>query len=246
MLRRRLQRWDLSSNSGVHDFVAISRHVAQRIHRYYGRNAFVVYPPVDWQSFQASEKDDGFYLMVTAFAPYKRVDLAIEAFNRLGVPLKIIGSGQDERRLKSTAGPTVELLGWGSDEMVRDYYGRCKAVIFPGEEDFGIVPLEAMACGKPVIAYGKGGVLETVLPINPGDGRDGSTSPDKQPTGVFFYEPTTEALAAAVRLFERHRKHFDPQAIRAHAAPFDRPMFKDTMRRLIAARVSELCSLRPC
>ncbi len=110
---------------------------------------------------------EGFYLVVTAFAPYKRVDLAIDAANWLGFRMKIIGSGQDEARLIRMAGPTVEFLGWQPDEVVREHYARCRALLFPGEEDFGIVPLEAMACGKPIIAYGKGGALETVVPLNP-------------------------------------------------------------------------------
>lgn len=152
LVRRPLQRWDVSSSDRVHFFVTISQHVARRIETYYGKKATVVYPPVNWRFFEASGKDEGFYLMVTALAPYKRVDLAIEASNRLGFPLKIIGSGQDENKLKRMAKRSVEFLGWQSDEVVRDFYTPCRALLFPGEEDFGIVPLEAMACGKPVIA----------------------------------------------------------------------------------------------
>src|SRR5437867_4541455 len=167
LVRARLQRWDVSSSNRVHSFVAISQHVARRIENHYGRKATVVYPPVNWHSFQASDKDQEFYLMVAARAPYKRVDLAIEAANQTGLRLKIIGSGQDEKRLKRLAHSNVEFLSWQPDHIVRDYYKRCRALIFPGEEDFGIVPLEAMACGKPVIAYGRGGALETVVPLNP-------------------------------------------------------------------------------
>lgn len=233
-IRNKLQSWDVASNDHVHGFIAISEYVAQRIQRCYGREATVVHPPVDWHSFQASDRDDGFYLMVAAFAPYKRIDLAIEAANTMGFRLKIIGAGQYEKRLRRMAGPTVELLGWQSDEVVREHYARCKALIFPGEEDFGIVPLEAMACGKPVIAYGKGGARETIVPINESI-RPLSSEPSVSfvPTGVFFYEQTVEALINAIRLFEHHAEHFEPEAIRAHVAPFDRAHFKEKMRSLI-------------
>ena len=231
LLRRGLQKWDIASSKRVHYFIAISHHVAERIRRYYGRKADVVYPPVDFDAFSVSERDDGFYLMVTAFAPYKRVDLAIDAFNALKKPLKIIGTGQEEKRLKTLAGPTIEFLGWQSDDLVRQYYGRCKALIFPGEEDFGIVPLEAMATGKPVIAFGKGGVLETVVPFN--------DPASKIFTGVLFSEQTAEALRQAVQLFERRHDTFDPQAIRTHVASFGREHFKTRIQALIDTRYQE-------
>src|SRR2546422_10962701 len=142
LVRARLQKWDVSSSDRVHSFVAISQHVARRIENHYGRKATVVYPPVNWHSFQASDKDEEFYLMVTALAPYKRVNLAIEAANRLGFPLKGIGSGQDEHKLKRLVKPQVEFLGWQSDAVVRDFYSRCRALLVPVDGDFGIVPLE--------------------------------------------------------------------------------------------------------
>ena len=246
LLRRRLQDWDVASSGRVNSFVANSQHVANRIERFYGRKAAVLYPPVNWHAFQVSSHDDGFYLMVTAFAPYKRVDLAIEACNRLGRPLKIIGFGQDERPLRQLAGPTVEFLGWQPDEVVRDYYARCTALLFPGEEDFGIVPLEVMACGKPVIAYGKGGALETVVPLNPGPNLELRTWNCEPLTGVFFYEQTVEALSQAVDLFERHRDRFDPETIRAHVASFDRARFKEQMRDLIIHSYEAFRQTQPC
>jgi glycosyltransferase involved in cell wall biosynthesis len=238
IIRRRLQRWDRGSNDGVNVFVANSCHVADRIRRLYGRQADVIYPPVNFEAFSVSHRDEGFYLIVTAFAPYKRVDLAIEAFNRLKMPLKIIGTGQDENRLKETAGPTIEFLGWKSDAEVRESYSACRALVFPGEEDFGIVPLEAMACGKPVIAYGRGGVLETVVSLNR------SQSDGRPPTGVFFDAQTPEALIEAVRTFESNRDRFDPVRIREHVRPFDRQQFKERLNRYIRVKYEEFKETR--
>lgn len=255
LLRKRLKRWDVSSNSRVHYFLANSQHVARRIESYWGRKATVVYPPVNWHDFQASSRDLGYYLIVTALAPYKRVDLAITAANRMGFQLRIIGSGQEEQNLKSIAGPTVEILGWVPGHMIRDNLTHCKALLFPGEEDFGIVPLEAMASGKPVIAYGKGGVLETVVPINPNDPKEKrlesgpemesstisgfSSSTVKPPTGVFFYEQSAEALIDAISLFENRCHEFDSEAIRAHVKPFDLAFFKHRMQTLIQERYDD-------
>lgn len=237
-LRPRLQRWDVGSNRDIYSLIAISNYVAERIQRYYGRTAEVIYPPVDFQAFSSSIRDDGFYLMVTAFAPYKRADLAVEAFNQMGWPLKIIGTGQEERRLKKMAGSTVEFLGWKSDTELCEAYAACRAVIFPGEEDFGIVPLEAMASGKPVIAYGKGGVLETVIPLNQGSGVRGQGL-GEPPTGIFFYEQTPGALIDAVRYFEAQRDQFDPSKIREHVKPFDRQRFKEKITRFIQSKYQE-------
>lgn len=242
-LRRRLQRWDVESNRDIYTLMAISGHVAERIRRNYGRTADVIYPPVDYQAFSPSTRDSGFYLMVTAFAPYKRVDLAIEAFNRLIRPLKIVGAGQDEKRLRSIAGSTVEFLGWRSDGEIRELYASCSALIFPGEEDFGIVPLEAMACGKPVIAYGKGGALETVVPLR--RPQVGGPRPEEVgPTGLFFYEQTPEALIEAIQRFEAHRDRFDPVRIREHVKPFDRSNFKDEFFRYVRLKHQEFIESR--
>jgi len=237
-----LQKWDVSSNKQVNDFIAISQHVACRIKSCWDREAMVVYPPVNWQSFEASDRNEGFYLMVTSLVPYKRVDLAIHVANALGMPLKIIGDGPQMKQLTYLAGPTVELLGWQSDQVVNGYLARCKALLFPGEEDFGIVPLEAMASGKPVIAYGKGGALETVIPINPVAPIDGADSP----TGVFFYEQKADALSEAIQLFEKRRSEFQPQAIRAHVKAFDREYFKERIKQVIMTNYEQFRQSNPC
>src|SRR5262245_39977326 len=157
-----LRRWDRRTASRVRHFVAISRFVADRIRRAYGRSADVIYPPVDVSRFRIEETTGDYYLVVSALAPYKRVDLAVEAASRLGRRLVVVGTGPEERRLRPLAGPHVEFLGWRDDADVADLYARCRALIFPAIEDFGITPLEAMASGRPVIALGRGGALETV------------------------------------------------------------------------------------
>ena len=228
-----LRRWDRRACRGVDHFVAISRHVAERIHRHYDREAAIIYPPVDVDRFRPRRTHSGYYLMVSAFVPYKRIDLAITAFNRLRAPLKIVGWGPDEKRLRTIAGPTIEFLNERTDQDLVPLYAGCRALIFPGEEDFGIVPLEAQASGKPVIAYARGGALETVFPCNP-------ASPDgacpSAPTGVFFFEQTADAMVEAVRIFEKEADTFDPDRLHEHAKQFDRSVFKEKFRTFIADR----------
>jgi glycosyltransferase involved in cell wall biosynthesis len=243
-LRPRLQRWDVASAGRIDHLVAISRHVADRIKRHYGREASVIYPPVEVARFQVGQGAGEFYLVVSAFAPYKRLDLAIQACNLLRRPLKIVGEGQDERRLRAMAGPTVEFLGPRSDPEVAELYTRCRALLFPGVEDFGITPLEAMASGRPVVAYGRGGVLETVIPLNPLSGDRPAPQPrgagdaagSAQPTGIFFHEQTAEALAEAIRVLEANHDRFVPETLRRHAMAFDRQVFKDKIATFVAER----------
>jgi len=223
LFRKRLQKWDARASERVHKFVAISEHVRERIKRHYGREADVIYPPVDCGRFQPAKDVEDYYLMVSAFAPYKRLDIAIEAFTRSGRALKIIGDGQDSKALAKIAGKNIEFLGWRDDETLAEYYAHCRAFIFPGEEDFGITPLEAQASGRPVIAYARGGALETVVPLN---GREGVKTLGGAPTGVFFYEQTVEALNEAVDIYEKNAGQFDAGAARANALRFDRGIFK--------------------
>jgi glycosyltransferase involved in cell wall biosynthesis len=247
MFRGHLQRWDVAVAARVHHFVAISRHVADRVQRHYGREASVIYPPVDTSRFRIDQGRGEFYLVVSAFAPYKRLDLAIEACNVLRRPLKIVGSGQDEQKLRALAGPTVEFLGPRSDEEVASLYPRCRALLFPGVEDFGITPLEAMASGRPVIAYGEGGARETVIPLQTtadtergaaGDESERGTT-SRAPTGILFADQTVESLVAAMEEFEANTMCFEPKALRDHALGFDRMVFKEHVASFVAERWAE-------
>ena len=220
-----LRRWDRRTAAGVHHFVGISRFIADRIRRCYGRAADVIYPPVDVARFRIEERPEDFYLVVSALAPYKRVDLVVEAASRLGRRLVVVGTGPEEARLRARAGPTVQFLGWKDDAQVAELYARCRALLFPTLEDFGITPLEAMAAGRPVIALGQGGALETVVP-------PGGPEP---PTGLFFARQTADDLAEAVRRFESGATVFPPKTLRRHAEQFDRPIFKERMAGYLAA-----------
>lgn len=211
-----LRAWDRRSADRVTHFVAISRTVQGRIADCYGRTSAVIYPPVDTEFYcPAPVPRADYYLAVSAFAPYKRLDLAVEACNRLRRPLVVIGTGQDERRIRGLAGPTVRFLGWQPDSVLRDHLRRCRALLFPGEEDFGIVPLEAHACGAPVIAFGQGGATETVIPP---DGRE-------EPTGLWFTEQTADCLADALLHFESRAGEFSPRAARRQAERFNEARF---------------------
>ncbi len=236
LCRSSLQRWDVRSAARVHFFVAISRHIAGKVKAVYGRDAAVIYPPVDMEKFYIREAQEPYYLIVSALVRYKKIELAIEAFKKLRLPLKVAGDGPLKKSLEKLAGPNTEFLGWVEDRALAELYASCQALIFPGEEDFGITPLEAQASGRPVIACGKGGVLETVIPLN--SSRQEKTT-DQAPTGIFFSETTPNSLAAAVEFFEKERQTFDPAAIRLQASSFSRERFKSQISEYIAARLKE-------
>ncbi|OWK34778.1 glycosyltransferase [Fimbriiglobus ruber] len=217
VLLARIRDWDRRTADRVTHFLAISHTIQDRIKECYGRDSEVIYPPVDTDFFTPAAVDrEDYYLVVSALAPYKRFDLAIEACNRLGKKLVVIGSGQDAARLRAMAGPTVTWMEWQPDEVIRDHLRRCKAVLFPGEEDFGIVPVEAQACGTPVIAFGRGGATETLRPL--GECAD--------PTGLFFHDQSVDALVEAVIRFEREAGEFDPRVARRNAVPFRKERYE--------------------
>lgn len=230
-IMRQMREWDRKTSEGVSHFIAISKTVQQRIYECYDRESVVIYPPVDTDFYTPSDEDrEDYYLLFSAFAPYKRLDVAIEACNHLKKRLIVIGTGQEERKLRSIAGPTIEFLGWQSNEVVRNHMRRCRALLFPGEEDFGIVPVEAMACGTPIIAYDRGGATDTVNPANrPHLGA---------PTGMWFEEQDADCLADCLLDFEKDSDAFDPHALRKHALAFSYPRFENQIMQYIRTVLS--------
>ncbi|MDD2711084.1 MAG: glycosyltransferase [Verrucomicrobiae bacterium] len=211
----RLRAWDLRSNEQVDEFIGISRHVSERIRRFYGRVAATIYPPVDDQFYhlpESSAEREDFHLIVGALEPYKRIDLAVEAFRQWQRPLKIVGKGTMLESLRSQAPSNIEFLGWQSNETIRSLYQRARALVFPGEEDFGIVPVEAQACGCPVVAYGVGGACETI---------------EENKTGVFFRDPTVDSLLEALKRCDTIS--WDPRSLRSQAEKFSRRRFRQAM-----------------
>jgi glycosyltransferase involved in cell wall biosynthesis len=227
-----LQRWDLRSAGRVDFFVANSRNVAAKITKLYRREAEVIHPPVDLDKFHIGPGSGRFYLIVSALVPYKNIQLAVAAFNRLKLPLKIAGDGPSRRSLEKQAGPNIEFLGWVEDARLAELYAECEALIFPGEEDFGIVPLEAQASGRPVIAYGKGGVKESVVGVD-----DVNDADQANATGIFYADATADKLIEAVERYQTIRTIFRPSRLREHAKQFSRLAFKTQIMRFIEAKL---------
>ena len=211
LLAHYLRIWDRHSALGVDRFIANSAFVAKRIQKCYRREAEVIPPPAAVEEFYIAEEKDDYYLLFGQLVKYKRADLAIEAFNRLGKRLVVIGDGEMLSKLKSMANGNIEFLGKQPFGQVKHYLAHCQALIFPGVEDFGIVPVEAMASGRPVIAFAAGGVMETVR---------------ENVTGLFFHQQTPESLIEAIERFEHSQAQFDPLAIRCHAESFSKELFK--------------------
>ncbi len=206
----RMRDWDMRASERVDRFVAISEHVRDRIQTYYGRESDIVYPPVDLDYYtpaQDSPQAD-FDLIVSALVPYKKIDLAVRAYNSNGRTLKIVGVGTETESLRRIAAPNIEFLGWSSNEQIRELYRNCRLLVFPGEEDFGLVPVEVQACGRPVVAFARGGALETI---------------DAGRSGIFFEEQTEQSLNAAIE--EASAIDWDPAQMRASAERFGIPAF---------------------
>jgi glycosyltransferase involved in cell wall biosynthesis len=217
-----LRLWDRAAANRVDHFVAISRTVQRRIAKYYRRDSDVIHPPVDTTRFTPSDSQDDYFLIVSRLVPYKRIDLAVRAFNELGLPLVIVGDGRDRDSLRALARSNIQFLGRVPDEKIGGYFARCRAFILPGQEDFCIAPVEAQAAGRPVIAYAAGGALDTV--------REGVT-------GAFFYEQTPEALIEVMREFDEIA--YDPAVIRRHAERFDERVFKERLGAVIEEKYAK-------
>ncbi len=217
-----LRMWDAASSSRVDEFIAISHTVAKRIEKYYRREAAVIHPPVDTSFFVPGNRQDNYFLVVSAMVPYKRVDIVVHAFNELGLPLRVVGGGPLRKTIRRKAKSNVEFLGEVSRHELLGLYQGCRALVFAGIEDFGIAPLEVQAAGRPVIAYGKGGLLETVVPGK---------------TGIFFEEQSADSLIDAVKRFEK--TEFNPELIRNHSLNFDTEIFRHKLYEHISKRYSE-------
>ncbi len=220
----RIKAWDLKTSGRVNEFVAISNYIAERIKRNYLRESFVIYPPVDVDKFELHEKKENFYLTASRMVPYKKIPLIAKTFSTMpDKKMVIIGAGPEFEKVKAAAGKNVEILGYQSDEVMKDYMQRAKSFVFAAEEDFGIVPVEAQACGTPVITYGRGGARETIV-----EGK----------TGIFFREQTVDSLAEAVNKFESMPGAFEPTEIRRNAERFSINRFKAEFSRFVNSRIN--------
>jgi len=228
LLLNYVRMWDKAAADRPDFFIANSRYTQSRIKKYYGRESEVVYPPVNVDvgrlpEFRRPTSKD-FFLIVSRLSPYKKIEIAVEAMNKLNLPLAVIGEGEKKyvKYLKSIAGPKTKFLGWKSDVKTKEYFADCRAFLFPGEDDFGIAPVEAMNFGKPVIALRRGGAMETVA---------------EGETGEFFDEPVIEVLADAVRRFQENEKKYDPEKIRAQAEKFSKERFVENIEKIINEKI---------
>jgi glycosyltransferase involved in cell wall biosynthesis len=229
-----LRMWDTASAQRVDHFVANSRTVAARIRKHYRREAVVIHPPVDVQTGYLASRVEDYYLFVGQLVDYKRADIAIEACKRLGRRLRVVGEGEQYKALRRLAGPTITFCGPLSDQELRDQYAHCRALIFPGEEDFGIVPVEAMSFGRPVIAFGRGGATETVRGLFLKESTVAATA-----SGLFFEEQTADSLTEAILAFERTESQFSPFGIKQSVERFDESHFTAGLGEYLADKVRE-------
>jgi glycosyltransferase involved in cell wall biosynthesis len=234
-ITRSLRQWDFQAAQRVDYFVANSSFVAERIRSYYRRESHVIYPPVNEQSHMASSSHENYYLSVGRLTHTKRVDLLIQACNQLKRRLIVVGTGRHIAALKKLAGQTIEFPGRINNVELEDVYRNCRALLFSANEDFGIVPVEAQSYGRPVVAYGHGGSLETVVGID-------QASEGKAPTGVFFTKQTVESVCDAILRFETAENSFDPIAIQEHASRFSRSRFEHDFGNLVAKVIADMTS----
>ncbi|MEW6102608.1 MAG: glycosyltransferase [bacterium] len=217
-----IKDWDLKAAKNVDHFIANSHYIKERIKRYYNRDAVCIYPPIDIERFEIGEKKDNFFITGGRLVPYKRFDLVINAFSKLSLPLLVFGDGPCIKDLKDRAGKNIEFLGWQDEDRLKEYLKKARAFVFAGIEDFGILPVEAQACGTPVIAYGEGGLKETVILYK---------------TGVFFYEQKEEALISAIKEF--NKREFLPKIIRENAERFGRERFIKEFKDFVKEKLNE-------
>jgi len=221
-----LRTWDVISAHRVNYYIAISNYVKKKIKKYYNCESDVIYPPVNTSFYLPSDsKPDKYFLIVSRLVPQKKIDIAIKAFNTLGFPLIIIGTGPEEKYLKSISKQNIQFLGWQPDEVVKKYYAECRAFLLPGEEEFGITPLEVQSCGRPVIAFAKGGAKETVI---------------NNQTGILFYPQTPSALKDVILNFDDSK--FDPKTIRNHSLKFSKDNFKTNLKNYIDTKLNDFKS----
>ncbi|WP_109850925.1 glycosyltransferase [Aquimarina sp. AU58] len=231
-----IRNWDLGTSNRVDAFIPISKYIEKRVWRTYRRESYkVIYPPVDVDAFTLEKKKEDFYLTASRIVPYKKIDLIVEAFSKIpDKKLVVIGDGPEFKKVKEKAGDNVSVLGYQDFEVLKDHMQRTKAFIFAAEEDFGIIPIEAQACGTPVLAYGKGGSLETVK----GKFVDQQLTSDD--TGVYFENQTVESILSAINFLEDNYDVFDPEKIRNFALKFDKELFRknieDTFNKIIKER----------
>ena len=224
----KLRAWDFSTANRPDHYIAISHFVAKRIKKVYNKEALVIYPPVDTDSFTLTTETSDYYITCSRMVPYKKIDLIVEAFSKTNKKLIVIGDGPDFKKIKKLASSNVELKGYVEKEEMLDIIKRAKAFIFAAEEDFGIAPIEAQACGVPVIAYGKGGALETIIGVSSDENFD-----DKSVTGIFFKEQTSSSLLEAVNYFEKNKASFDRKIIRKNAERFSKDRFEKEFKETI-------------
>ncbi len=216
--------WDQSTARRVNYFIANSQYTARKIKNIYGRESTVIYPPVDIEKFDIGNKKEDFFLTASRIVPYKKIDLIVEAFSETGLPLVVIGDGPDFEKMKRKAKNNVTFLGYQKDDILKEYLQKAQAFVFAAEEDFGILPVEAQACGTPVIAYGRGGVLETTI---------------ENKTGIFFKEQTVKSLIGAINEFQKKQDQFDCIEIRKNAERFGRELFKDEFKKFIDRKIRD-------